>query len=423
MSFSESLKSAEDTRQLSVADVCQLGLFCASSFSYAFYMSELIDSRFYYISLGSLVLFCLLRICFIFANRGRSDDALYFSRSAVAFICAAITFIAISVVIEFIATSTYTSTAMREAMYMIVPIVIAFTVVNTVSIKLADIYVLILLLRYVTYFAIEFSTDFDISTLTAISWADSSSSVFESSFSHDLLVLELYFLFRQQYLRAGVAMVFAVLTFKRASFLLAPTQFIAAKRLRLRNVPAQTSLFALFAVACLSPFMMITIYSRPFVDFAARTFGVDIDEFTTGRRSIYELAIQVSDVNGFGSLNPELASLAGSTLGTTWNGALHNDTIRLYIEVGLLGVIVYCAALVYLARASRMSFIAISYTIFVLVTSRLITHMSFWIVLLLVLALVERLASTGANDNSAALTKPQLSGAAKRARDKESRSK
>ena len=171
-------------------------------------------------------------------------------------------------------------------------------------------------------------------------------------------------------------MVFAVLTFKRASFLLAPTQFIAAKRLRLRNVPAQTSLFALFAVACLSPFMMITIYSRPFVDFAARTFGVDIDEFTTGRRSIYELAIQVSDVNGFGSLNPELASLAGSTLGTTWNGALHNDTIRLYIEVGLLGVIVYCAALVYLARASRMSFIAISYTIFVLVTSRLITHMS-----------------------------------------------
>src|SRR5699024_4373771 len=77
-----------------------------------------------------------------------------------------------------------------------------------------------------------------------------------------------------------------------------------------------------------------------------------------------------------------------------WNGLLHNETLRVYLEVGVLGLAAYVFALVRMAKWSRISLILVTYTIFVLITSRLLTSMSFWIVLFITLAIFERDART-----------------------------
>mgnify|MGYP000895375779 CR=1 FL=1 len=399
-----------DLSHTTLADAIQLVLFCGSSAAYAIYMADLIEQSTYYASLMLLVGFCGLRAVWLVAARLRGHRRLHFAGPAAALLCAAALLVLISVIQHFLAAQPLTISSVEEALYIVVPTILAFTIVNTVSTGLGDFYVLVLLLKYVAFILIKFSADLDLSAITAIDWSDTNSSVFESSFSHDLLVLEAYFLFRRQYIRAAVAAIFTLLTFKRASFLLAPALLIVSNKLRLARTVSAVPTVALFVTGCISPFLIMAIYSDAFNDFARRTFNLDVNAFTTGRQAIYEMALEVRDIGGFGSLNPELTRLAG------WNALLHNDTVRLYLEVGLFGVIGYCAAIALLARTNRLSVILVSYAFFVLITSRLITHMSFWIALLLVLALAQRISENQQDRVTNGATDPDAQMARRRSR-------
>jgi hypothetical protein len=182
-----------------------------------------------------------------------------------------------------------------------------------------------------------------------------------------------------------------MLSLKRASFILAPVALVFRRRLSIRSRPRRGPLVAMFLVALVSPFLVMAVYSPGFTSYLWNTFGVDLDTLTSGRRTIYELVVDyLPPPTGFGSLNVMLSELALSSFGTTWDGLLHNDTFRVYLEVGIVGLGLYVGALAYAARTSLMSYFLIGYTLFVLISSRLITYASYWVALFLVLALIER---------------------------------
>lgn len=376
-------------------DIIQLSLFITYNAAYVGYDAEVMGPAAFYFTFGIFIGWCLLRILVWVFLKGARLGSLPFGRSAMAIIGAAVFLVVYSAFVEFLHTQSLTDTALGESLYIVGPALIALAVASSSSVRIGDVYVGILLVRYILQFILEFSTDFSMSSLLAIDWFDST-SVFESSNAHDLLVLECYFLFRGQRTSTVISTALTMLSLKRASFVLAPMVFVAGKRLRKSSKPSRKALWFLFGIGIASPFAVLWFYSRSGSNFISREFGIDLNVLVNGRQTIYRIvADSLPEPNGFGTINPMLTSFTHSTMGTTWNGLLHNDTLRVYLEVGFVGLAVYLGALVYSGRISRISFILIAYTCFVLITSRLITHASYWVVLFIVLALIEkRSAST-----------------------------
>ncbi|MEO9326998.1 O-antigen ligase family protein [Gordonia aurantiaca] len=367
-----------------------LALFAAYAILHAVYMAGSLPGGIYYVSFALLLCGAAARVGWLVVIRRRTTREIHFLHSFLVLVAASTVLVAISWIREFATIEAFTWTSAGQVFYILGPALIALCVVNTATNSQLDIYVIILLARYVLYFVLAFSSDFSLSSLNEISWS-SSSSPFESSFAHDLLVVEAYFVFRNRRVLATVAAGMTMLSLKRASFVLAPVMIVGGRWLRSDSRPSRKYLLALGTVGVLSPFAVMYVYSPEFVQYAYTRFGVDVNTVTTGRLEIYRVATGLlQQSTGFGSLNPMLMELVDNQFGTRWNSQLHNDTLRVYLEVGLLGVASYVGALVYLGRSSRIASLLITYTFFVLITSRLITHTSYWVVLFLVLACIER---------------------------------
>lgn len=376
----------EQARRMLFVDYVQLALFSAYAFSYTLYMAEFIPGAPYYLCLAVLVVFATLRVAGLLL-KSKPGSRIIFGKSAAALAAASGVLILLSMVNEIFEQGDFTFTSFSAVQFILVPSVIALCIANTVTLRMADIYMTLLLARYAIYILI--SGEFSLAALSAISWS-SSTSPFESSFSHDMLVLVMYFVVRQHAVRSGIAAFFTMISLKRAAFISAPLFLVFRRWIRKRALPKRGSLILLFLAGVVSPFIVQATYSTGFSRLFYDYFGVGFDEFTSGRVSIYRLAVHCADSShSFGSLNQCLSTTAQRVGGTTWNALLHNDTLRVYMEIGIIGVIVYLGALVFTCRTSRPAFILMVYTFFVLITSRLITHMSYWIVLFIAIALFE----------------------------------
>ncbi|MDF6099780.1 O-antigen ligase family protein [Gordonia hongkongensis] len=367
-----------------------LGLFAMYAFLHVIYTAGYASANTYYASFALLLVACAVRMAWVVVIRRRSLGEIHFIRSFGVLVGASMVLVIVSWIEEYSAFEMLTWTASGQVFYILAPALIALCVVNTASAKLLDLYVLILLTRYLLYFVLAFSSDLSLSSLTTISWS-SSSSPFESSFAHDLLIIEAYFVFRNRKVLALISAGMTMLSLKRASFLLAPALLVGSRWLRSERPASRRYLYALAALGVASPFMVMYAYSPRFVEYMSDRFGIDMNTITTGRLEIYQVVTGIlPETTGFGSLNQMLATFVDSQFGTQWNSLLHNDTLRVYLEVGIIGFAAYMCALVYLGRGSRIAALLITYTVFVLITSRLITHTSYWVVLFLVIALVER---------------------------------
>ncbi|MEY1676837.1 hypothetical protein AB4Z55_21945 [Gordonia sp. ABKF26] len=367
-----------------------LGLFAIYAFLHVIYTAGFAPANMYYASFAVLLVVCATRMAWVVVIRRRSLSEVHFIRSFGVLVGASAVLVIVSWIKEYNALELLTWTAPGQVFYILAPGLIALCVVNTASVKLLDLYVLILLARYALYFVLAFSSDLSLSSVTMISWS-SSSSPFESSFAHDLLIIEAYFVFRNRRVLALVSAGMTMLSLKRASFLLAPALLVGSRWLRSERPASRRYLYALAILGVASPFVVMYAYSPGFVGYLYERFGIDVNAITTGRLQIYQVVTGIlPETTGFGSLNQMLTMFVDSQFGTSWNSLLHNDTLRVYLEVGIIGFAAYMCALVYLGRSSRIASVLITYTVFVLITSRLITHTSYWVVLFLVLALVER---------------------------------
>lgn len=367
-----------------------LGLFALYAFLHVSYTAGYASAGMYYASFALLLVVCAVRMAWVVVIRRQRLGEVHFIRSFGVLVGASAVLVIVSWIEEYNAFEMLTWTASGQVFYILAPALIALCVVNTASVRLLDLYVLILLARYALYFVLAFSSDLSLSSLTAISWS-SSSSPFESSFAHDLLIIEAYFVFRNRKVLALISAGMTMLSLKRASFVLAPALLVVSRWLRSERPASRRYLYALACLGVASPFIVMYAYSPGFVEYMSDRFGIDMNTITTGRLEIYQVVTGIlPETTGFGSLNQMLATFVDSQFGTQWNSLLHNDTLRVYLEVGIIGFAAYMCALVYLGRSSRIAALLITYTVFVLITSRLITHTSYWVVLFLVLALVER---------------------------------
>lgn len=374
------------------ADAALFAAFVLCSLAYVLRMTYRVAPWMYYGTLAVLGLAALVALGCRLADRSqpRATDSPFFV-SWLAIMAASASMVAISMWREWGELGAPTGTSLSQILSIVLPATVAVAVAQCSIPRLLDAYAYVLLGKYALYFVLAFGTELSLGSLTAVSWAGSSSP-FESSFAHDLLIIEAYFIVRASRM-AWPAAILTMLSMKRASFLAAPLLLLTGRYWRNDRVrPRRGYLYALWAIGVASPLLVIWAYRPNVARGLESVLGIELDEFTSGRQTIFDIATQsIGEAHGLGWLNRELSAFTAHQFGTVWNNHLHNDTVRLYLEIGLLGLAIWVTALVFVGRRSRMAAFIVTYALFVLITSHLMTMMNFWITAFVVLALLERL--------------------------------
>lgn len=259
------------------------------------------------------------------------------------------------------------------------PIINALLFANSVDEEDWNYYFNILLVRFCCHFLFMNADNLSLTSILSINWSHSEAAT-ESSLAHDFLIMEMLFLAMKQKGKAFICLLFCMLSMKRLSFILAPVAFVLSSRVPKGDVKRVYRVLVMVAIV-LSPFVLMWLYRYDVMGWLYSSFGIDLNAEMTGRPTIYHLAISgmSGDFNGYGSINNYLAGYASSHFGTVWNGILHNDTIGIYLETGILGIASFAFCIVEFSKKNYWHFFMMLYLVFVAITSHILDYFSVWV--------------------------------------------
>lgn len=259
------------------------------------------------------------------------------------------------------------------------PIINALLFANSVDEDDWKFYFNVLLVRFCCHFLLMNADNLSLSSILSMSWSDSEAAT-ESSLAHDFLIMEMLFLAMKQKRKALICVVFCMLSMKRLSFILAPVAFALSSRVPKGDVKPVFRVLAMLTIV-ISPFVLMWLYRYDVMGWLYTSFGIDLNAEMTGRPTIYHLAISgmSGGFDGYGSINNYLAGYAASHFGTVWNGILHNDTIGIYLETGILGIASFAFGIVEFSKKNYWHFFMMLYLVFVAITSHILDYFSVWV--------------------------------------------
>lgn len=259
------------------------------------------------------------------------------------------------------------------------PIINAFLFVNSVDSKDQVAFFNVLFARFILHFVWQNVPNVNLKSFLSISWENSYSD-FESTLAHDFIIMEMYYLYKQEKKKSLVCMILCMLSMKRISFVLAPILYIFSKKVPIGRDVRQQLLATAKIVAIISPFIVIFIYSSAFQNWFLKMFHVSLNIVMSGRPRIYEIMRDnMPYKNGYGSINNYLANFVMYQYGTKWNAILHNDFLRILYETTIVGVIVLANNLVETAKKEYWFYLMISYLFLEAITSHIFNYFSVWV--------------------------------------------
>lgn len=263
-----------------------------------------------------------------------------------------------------------------EALLMVLPIIYAFTLINTLSFRQIDVCMMVVLIASMAaYFAnLHMSPSQIVSSLLSMNPAASYSALESSSFAGVSIALALYYLyFRRNKLACVLSFVFVFLTFKRLAMLTALALLVLPRFVDCsKSVSCRTLRFtkiAIFAVS-LSYFWLMTPAGASWVQ---THWNFDLDSFTMARSWRFRLLW-----NDPHFMNTGLGS-TWTFLDSHYGFSMEMDIVRLLIEVTPIGVAVLINNMFDLVRANRYCFIVMLYLFFNLITSHSLADMFSWL--------------------------------------------
>lgn len=263
-----------------------------------------------------------------------------------------------------------------EIMLMVLPIVYAFTLINTLTFRQIDACMMVILLAsMVAYFAnLHMGVGQIVSALLAVNPSASYSALESSSFAGVSIALALYYLyFRRNKLGCVLSFIFVFLTFKRLAMvtvlvlLVLPRFLDCSKPVSLRTL--RFTKVMIFAVS-LVYFWLMTPTAASWMQ---TYWNFDLDSFTMGRSWRFDLLW-----NNPNFVNTGLGS-TWSFLETRYGFSLEMDIVRLLIEVTPIGVAILINNMFDLVKSNRYCFIVMLYLFFNLITSHSLANMFSWL--------------------------------------------
>lgn len=275
-----------------------------------------------------------------------------------------ITFLfAITAILQMI--NGFNSYAINEAVYYYTPLI--FIIVYSQISEEQDVETILnyLFVLYVIVFLKNFAGQLTLANLKSISFANSYSP-FESELAFVFLIFECFYLYMGKRKNAIISLILCILSFKRISMLAAIVFFIFSKWIVVKKAVDKKIVIVTTAVFVLLPVLTCLMLNDTLEAWFYQTFHVTLNEITLTRSSRIEAVINSGQIKyGLGSVTTYLTKYLNALHGSNFsNRNLHNDLVKIYLECGILGSIVFTYIYMKAASVSRMLFVMMCYIFF-----------------------------------------------------------
>lgn len=280
----------------------------------------------------------------------------------------------------------------NELMFMYLPILYAYGLINTLSFKQIERAMFgTLIISFLGYlFNLNLQGGLS-AAISSISFSNSQ-SVFESSqFAGTSIAVALFYLYyRKNRLATFLSVLFVFLTFKRLAILTVIILIVLPKIIDLTK-PASKWIFRIFVFVT---FILSILYFNLMIpgnrELASAIFKNGIDHFTMGRYWRFSLLYN----------NPRFINYGlGSTydfLEKLYSFSLEMDICRLLIEVGYIGTFVFIYNYFYSAKKNMYCMLLMTYLFFNMITSHCLAAMFTWIIVFITIGTIEYINPKGA---------------------------
>lgn len=275
-----------------------------------------------------------------------------------------ITFLfAITAILQMI--NGFNSYAINEAVYYYTPLI--FIIVYSQISEEQDVETILnyLFVLYIIVFLKNFAGQLTLANLKSISFANSYSP-FESELAFVFLIFECFYLYMGKRKNAIISLILCILSFKRISMLAAIVFFIFSKWIVVKKAVNKKIVIVTTVVFVLLPVLTCLMLNDTLEAWFYQTFHVTLNEITLTRSSRIEAVINSGQIKyGLGSVTTYLTKYLNALHGSNFsNRNLHNDLVKIYLECGILGSIVFTYIYMKAASVSRMLFVMMYYIFF-----------------------------------------------------------
>lgn len=275
-----------------------------------------------------------------------------------------ITFLfAITAILQMI--NGFNSYAINEAVYYYTPLI--FIIVYSQISEEQDVETILnyLFVLYVIVFLKNFAGQLTLANIKSISFANSYSP-FESELAFVFLIFECFYLYMGKRKNAIISLILCILSFKRISMLAAIVFFIFSKWIVVKKAVNKKIVIVTTVVFVLLPVLTCLMLNDTLEAWFYQTFHVTLNEITLTRSSRIEAVINSGQIKyGLGSVTTYLTKYLNALHGSNFsNRNLHNDLVKIYLECGILGSIVFTYIYMKAASVSRILFVMMCYVFF-----------------------------------------------------------
>lgn len=343
---------------------------------YAFYMSGYISRN---LNIISLLIFTI--ICIISGSKKKKYTFVPETKKLLFFIIYVI-------FVSFIRQVYYRDvniSLFSGLLYVILPIVVVFFVVNTSEKDEVKRYLYIIFFRMIFLFLLTNYNNLSLTNFLMINWGDSQSSLFESSMAHEFMFMVVVFKYLKKDIYAFISMIFCILCFKRLAFLCAVSFYFFYDFIFKKEEVSKRVILVVKFLFILTPFITLFIVSKEGQELFYNLFKIPLNQFTTGRTYYINLVLSnMQYYNGYGSTHNYLLNIYGDTYVTS----IHCDLLRLFLECGFLSVFICVNSWFNIIRRKRVLFYLMSYAFLEMFVSHFLEGMGIWMIFYLFIYLV-----------------------------------
>ena len=259
----------------------------------------------------------------------------------------------------------FNSYAINEAVYYYTPLILIIVYSQISEEQDVETILNYLFVLYVIVFLKNFAGQLTLANLKSISFTNSYSP-FESELAFVFLLFECFYLYRGKRKNAIISLILCILSFKRISMLGAIVFFIFSKWIVVKKTVNKKIVIVTSGVFVLLPVLTCLMLNDTLEAWFYQTFHVTLNEITLTRSSRIEAVINSGQIKyGLGSVTTYLTKYLNALHGSNFsNRNLHNDLVKIYLECGILGSIVFTYIYMKAASVSRILFVMMCYIFF-----------------------------------------------------------
>lgn len=278
-------------------------------------------------------------------------------------------FVVISL-IKIYQTKNFTSKSFEEIMQIAIPFIYTFFIINFMNVKDISKFMKIALIIYIIAYVFSIGISrFTISNFLSISFAESYSPFESAPFAEVASALSTYFIYyrKKHPVSATISFLFCFLVFKRILLLQAVILLIVSVTNK-SNMKINNGILNLSKIIfIILPISLYYLLKQENVLLFEKIFRSHPGDFTMGR--VYRLWFKLNDFKSYGF---------GSTTDTLGYN-LELDLIKIYIELGIIALIIFVCFYFDLCRGNLYSYIIVGAIFINLLFASCLTSTVGWI--------------------------------------------